>query len=237
MSVLSTMEEKSASNKKLADGMNLKRKVSKKQGSNDDKKTTTTGKNKRKKMKHEQQKNEDDKSLHKIKKEHKIKKNEKKSKNRRHRSKKQHGESSTDSNGNISQHKHVSFDTVRVYEFEYILGDSVTRKGPPISLSSKAIMSKEYTVDVFESLRPKEDVDDYLTPEIRTKILMDRGYTETQIKEASYQTAVIRMYRKESIMNMKWDDWAERKEKIGRKMKKLSHPTVLFLIPATKLRL
>jgi hypothetical protein len=96
-------------------------------------------------------------------------------------------------------------------------------------LSSKAVASKEYTIDGFESSRPNEEIDDYLKPETRTKLLMDRGYTEEQIKEASYQTAIVRMYRKESIMNMKWDDWAERKEKIGRKMKKFTHPTVLFV--------
>mmetsp|Transcript_3068 Transcript_3068/g.4848 ORF Transcript_3068/g.4848 Transcript_3068/m.4848 type:complete len:238 (-) Transcript_3068:71-784(-) len=127
----------------------------------------------------------------------------------------------------------LSFGNVQVIEFEYTLGFTVTRTGPPIGLASKALHSQTFDIESYEESRGKDRFTQeqriYLSPDARIRILTENGFSKQEIETASHDAEVVRMQRRESVLSMQWDAWVATKESLGRKLKRLTNPSSLFV--------
>ena len=124
-------------------------------------------------------------------------------------------------------HKEVSFGTTTVNEFNRsIAAQSVTEKGVPIGIGETLIRSKTVSVSKFEKNRKEWDAE--LSPEKRRRLLKAEGYSNEDILEANQASMLVRISRKQSVLNMKWDDWDAKKERVARRVKRWSNPINLY---------
>jgi hypothetical protein len=136
--------------------------------------------------------------------------------------------------------KKVRFSTIQVLEFTYTLGhQSVTEKGPPVSLSYDLVRSHHHDVDSYETSKSvqtiftnnnNDDDDGELSPEERWQILFEEGFSHADIEQADQESKWVRMQRNQSVLQMPWDVWYERKERIHRRMKRWTNPRNIISI-------
>jgi hypothetical protein len=145
-----------------------------------------------------------------------LKKRRKKSKNKSKKKRKK------------SQRK-VSFGTIQVLEFNYTIGHhSVTCKGPPLGLSSILVRSRNIDLDIYEKERQAnyeaDEEDMFLSPDIRTRILREVGFSVDAIERADIESQLSRIQRKESVLNMQWDEWNAKKERVRQRVRRWANP-------------
>jgi hypothetical protein len=132
---------------------------------------------------------------------------------------------------NKSPEKQVAFGTIQILEFTYTIGrQSVTEKGPPVALSSQLVRTQDHDVDSYELQKAKEKVtmDVELSAETRIQILLDQGYNMSAIMRADEESKRVRVYRKQSVLEMHRDDWNERKERVHRRLQRWTNPKNLY---------
>jgi hypothetical protein len=127
--------------------------------------------------------------------------------------------------------KKVSFGTTQILEFTYTIGhQSVTENGPPVSLSCKLVRSHHHDVDSYEKSKAKAIFtgDGIISSDDRIQILLDEGFSRAAIERADEESKRVRIQRKQSILQMHWDLWYERKERMHRRVKRWTNPRGIF---------
>ena len=100
----------------------------------------------------------------------------------------------------------VSFDKVRVREFQQILGDNPCKEGPSLGLGWNYHEKKETQVDKFESKRtsyfsmsPRQRDYGCLTPQARQEKAIKLGYTLEEIQKNAKQNARVQKQRQKTV--------------------------------------
>ena len=133
----------------------------------------------------------------------------------------------------------VSFRSIDIHEFSMELGDNpACASGVPVQIGWEPHTSiNSIDIDVYEQQRTKSKSksrtgkrrggtehsrrDLLISAEQRRKIVTSQGTPIHEILDIIQQTLQIKADRKESIENMKWDQWEFKFEKLKRIMKKL----------------
>lgn len=91
----------------------------------------------------------------------------------------------------------VRFDYLTISEFPIIVGDTVPREGPPITMAAKATRKLVIDLDRFEAARPeRRDIRDlFLDAEERTCLLLWAGFSIGEVADAALETCRIHVDR------------------------------------------
>ena len=118
----------------------------------------------------------------------------------------------------------VSFRSIDIHEFSMELGDNpACGTGVPVQIGWEPHTFDTMDIDIYERQRIKnKKKDDLLIPaEQRRRIVTSTGTPMEEIVSVVQQSLQIKADRKNSIKNMKWDQWEFKMEKLKRIMKKL----------------
>ncbi|KAG7374170.1 hypothetical protein IV203_013265 [Nitzschia inconspicua] len=140
---------------------------------------------------------------------------------------------------NTDIEKHVGFSSVQVLEFRYTIGhQSVTEKGPPVALSYQLIRSEDHDLDSYERQKAKQifTTESQLSPEKRFQILLEAGFSRVAIDQADEESRRVRVYRKQSVLQLHRDEWNERTERLHRLIRRWTNPKNLYFKGAHLIR-
>lgn len=113
----------------------------------------------------------------------------------------------------------LRFTTLTIREYPRVLGDNVTVKGAPISLSwrhqdEKVFEIEEYEEAIQDTRRTQSELK--MPSSHRDKILKDSGYSRKEIQEAIKNSNIARNQRRRTVETLKLQPLQEAFEKVVR---------------------
>lgn len=129
-------------------------------------------------------------------------------------------EDSSSTRNKSAMKRSVSFDSIIINEFDYVLGDNPSATGVPVSLSRTPHSVEKFQLDNYEKSKPAPRDRDaiYLSPAQRKTIVKEKASTE-QINNKMREMRQIKLLRSISVDNMSNDEWAFKMEMMERKIK------------------
>jgi hypothetical protein len=109
--------------------------------------------------------------------------------------------------------KSVRWSTIEVHSHDIVLGDNpcCSVEGPPLSIGWNSISTIEMSIDDYESERMPErrsDPVDLIVPAaVRRRRLLERGYSESQIKDRLSELTAIQKSRRKSSGGSRLKPW------------------------------
>lgn len=121
--------------------------------------------------------------------------------------------------------KVLSWSTLTVREYPYVLGDNVTVMGPPISVDWKHQGENTFNLEQYENALNKNAArrsqsEMKIPSRIRTEILTKHGHTKKEIAAAIKQATITKNQRKRTVANLKMQPMEQFLEKVNRGARK-----------------
>jgi hypothetical protein len=113
----------------------------------------------------------------------------------------------------FASNKSVRWSTIEVHSHDVVLGDHpcCSVEGPPLSIGWNSISTIEMSIDDYESERTPErrsDPVDLIVPAaVRRRRLLERGYSESQIRDRLSELTAIQKSRRKSSGGSRLKPW------------------------------
>lgn len=110
--------------------------------------------------------------------------------------------------GSSGSTKNVRWSVIEFQSHDIVLGDHPSVEfGPPLSIGWDTVSTDRLSIDEYESLRPvrREKLDLLVPADIRHRLLMEAGYSRSEVKDCLIELAAIQESRRRNATeNAPW---------------------------------